>query len=65
MRNFIKIIVALTLSSFSSAAIGQETSLDALLDIVRQGKVNETEEYRQREAEFRGAKDRQLSLIHI
>ena len=62
MRNFIKIIVALTLSSFSSAAIGQETSLDALLDIVRQGKVNETEEYRQREAEFRGAKDRQSGL---
>ena len=62
MRNFIKIIVALTLSGFSSAAIGQETSLDALLDIVRQGKVNETEEYRQREAEFRGAKDRQSGL---
>jgi biopolymer transport protein ExbB len=63
MRNLIKIIVALTLSGLFSVATAQETNLDALLEIVRQGKVNETAEYRQREAEFTGAQDRQAGLL--
>jgi len=63
MRNFIKIIVAITLGSFSSIANAQETTLDDLLELVRQGKVNETAEYRQREAEFMGAQDRQAGLL--
>ena len=63
MRNFIKIIVAITLGSFSSIANAQETTLDDLLELVRQGKVNETAEYRQREAEFMGAQNRQAGLL--
>ena len=63
MRNLIKIIVAITVSGFSSGAIAQEANLDSLLDLVRQGKVNETEEYRKREAEFRNAKDQQAGLL--
>lgn len=63
MRNLIKIIVAVSLCSISSIANAQGTDLDSLLDLVRQGKVNETEEYRQREAEFRTAQGRQSGLL--
>lgn len=63
MRNLIKIIVAITLSGFSSVAIAQESNLDALLELVRQGKINETAEFRQRESEFRSAQDRQAGLL--
>ena len=63
MRNLIKIIVAVSLSSIASIANAQDADLDSLLELVRQGKVNETEEYRQREAEFRAAQGRQSSLL--
>ena len=64
MRNLIKIGIVVVLSGFFSMANAQQASnLDELLEIVRQGKINETEEYRQREAEFRGAKDRQAGLL--
>ncbi len=64
MRNLIKIGIVVVLSGFSSIANAQQASnLDELLEIVRQGKINETEEYRQREAEFRGAQDRQAGLL--
>ena len=63
MRNLIKIIVAVSLSSIASIANAQDADLDSLLELVRQGKVNETEEYRQREAEFKAAQGRQSALL--
>lgn len=64
MRNLITILMAVTFSGFVSIANAQQaTSLDELLEIVRQGKVNETEEFRQREAEFRTAQGRQEGLL--
>jgi biopolymer transport protein ExbB len=65
MRKLINIFMAVALGGFAYGANAQETAtdLDSLLEIVRQGKVNETAEYRQREAEFRQAKDRQAALL--
>lgn len=63
MRNLIKIATVVALSGFASFANAQTTSLDELLEVVRQGKVNETAEFRQREQEFKGAQDRQAGLL--
>lgn len=64
MRKLISIAIVLAFSGIASFANAQEArNLDELLELVRQGKVNETQEYRQREAEFRAAKDRQAALL--
>ncbi len=65
MKNLITIVIAVAFSGIASVANAQQAAanLDELLEIVRQGKVNETEEYRQREAEFRNAQDRQAALL--
>tara|TARA_R110002096_G_scaffold266710_1_gene460319 strand:+ start:112111 stop:113472 length:1362 start_codon:yes stop_codon:yes gene_type:complete len=64
MKTLMKIVIAITFSGIASIANAQEANnLDDLLEIVRQGKVNETEEYRQRESAFRTAQDRQAGLL--
>lgn len=64
MKNLITIITAVAISGIASIANAQEAaSLDELLEIVRQGKVNETQEYRQREQEFIAAQGRQQALL--
>ncbi len=64
MKNLIKIIAAVALSGIASLANAQEAAnLDELLEIVRQGKINETQEYRQREQEFLAAQGRQQALL--
>ena len=64
MKTLIKIVIAIAFTGFASLANAQQaTNLDDLLEIVRQGKVNETAEYRQREAEFVAAKDGQTALL--
>jgi biopolymer transport protein ExbB len=64
MRKLLNIVIAVALSGFAFSANAQEASnLDELLEIVRQGKVNETAEFRQREQEFQNAQDRQAGLL--
>jgi len=71
MKNICKVILAVTLgvfatTAFSGVASAQQNvqNLDELLEIVRQGKVNETAEFRQREAEFRKEKSKQQNLLN-
>jgi biopolymer transport protein ExbB len=64
MRKLLNIVIAVALSGFAFSANAQEASnLDELLEIVRQGKVNETAEFRQREQEFQNAQERQAGLL--
>ncbi len=64
MKKLINIVIAVALSGFAFTANAQEAAnLDELLEIVRQGKVNETQEFRQREAEFTQNKDNQAGLL--
>lgn len=64
MRKLLNIVIAVALSGFAFSANAQEASnLDELLEIVRQGKVNETAEFRQREQEFQNSQDRQAGLL--
>lgn len=64
MKNLITIVMAVALSGIASIANAQEAAnLDELLEIVRQGKVNETQEFRQREQEFLAAQGRQEALL--
>lgn len=64
MRKLLNIVIAVALSGFAFSVNAQEAAnLDDLLEIVRQGKVNETAEFRQREQEFQGAQDRQAGLL--
>lgn len=64
MRKLLNIVIAVALSGFAFGASAQEaTNLDELLEVVRQGKVNETAEFRQREQEFKSAQDRQAGLL--
>ncbi|MFK5912740.1 MAG: MotA/TolQ/ExbB proton channel family protein [Woeseiaceae bacterium] len=64
MRKLINVIIAVAFTGIASISSAQQaTTLDDLLEIVRQGKINETQEYRQREAEFSGAQDRQAGLL--
>ncbi|MDA7569041.1 MotA/TolQ/ExbB proton channel family protein [Emcibacteraceae bacterium] len=64
MRKLLNIVIAVALSGFAFGANAQQaTNLDELLEVVRQGKVNETAEFRQREQEFQGAQDRQAGLL--
>ena len=64
MRKLLNIVIAVALSGFAFSAYAQEASnLDELLEIVRQGKVNETAEFRQREQEFQNSHDRQAGLL--
>lgn len=64
MRKLLNIVIAVALSGFAFGASAQEaSSLDELLEVVRQGKVNETAEFRQREQEFQSAQDRQAGLL--
>lgn len=77
MRNLFKTAIALMMSGTASLALAQEgqreappqpeqpeaANLDELLQRVRQGRVSESAEHRQREAEFRAQKDRQEELL--
>lgn len=64
MKKLINIVIAVALSGFAFTANAQEAAnLDELLEIVRQGKVNETQEYRDREAQFSASQDRQAGLL--
>lgn len=65
MRKLLNIVIAVALSGFAFGANAQQeaANLDELLEIVRQGKVNETAEFRQREQEFQNAQDRQAGLL--
>lgn len=64
MKKIINIIMAVALGGFVATANAQTAiDLDSLLEIVRQGKVNETAEYRQREQEFGAAQNRQSALL--
>lgn len=64
MRKFLNVVIAIALSGFAFSANAQEAaSLDELLEIVRQGKVNETAEFRQREQEFRNNQAQQQQLL--
>ena len=64
MKNLITIIIAVAFSGVASLANAQEvTNLDELLEIVREGKVNETQEFRDREAAFRQNQANQEGLL--
>lgn len=64
MRKFLNVVIAIALSGFAFSANAQEAAnLDELLEIVRQGKVNETAEFRQREQEFRNNQAQQQQLL--
>lgn len=69
MKHIIKIIsafLALTalFTALSLQAQDQATSLDQLLEKVREGRVAESREQKQREQEFQKAKDKQLILLN-
>jgi len=64
MRKLINIFIAVALSGFAFSANAQQAgNLDDLLELVRQGKINETAEYRQREQEFQNAQGQQQQLL--
>ncbi|MCC3862280.1 MotA/TolQ/ExbB proton channel family protein [Pseudemcibacter aquimaris] len=64
MRKFLNVVIAIALSGFAFSANAQEAAnLDELLEIVRQGKVNESAEFRQREQEFRNNQAQQQQLL--
>lgn len=58
-------LAAASTLSFASLAVAQDKAptLDALLEKVRQGKVNETAEQRKREAEFKRDKAKQSGVL--
>ena len=69
--NYLRILL-LSLFVISSYSYAQETeveaptNLDKLLELVKEGKSKEQSENKEREAEFKAARDKQdLSLIHI
>ncbi|GAB2874428.1 MotA/TolQ/ExbB proton channel family protein [Microbulbifer echini] len=57
------VAAAAGLISFSAVAQEKASSLDDLLKMVKQSKVAESKEHRQREAEFRRQKSNQQSLL--
>jgi biopolymer transport protein ExbB len=64
MRKLINIFIALALSGFAFSANAQQAdNLDDLLELVRQGKINETAEFRQREQEFNNSQGQQQQLL--
>lgn len=64
MRKFLNLVIAISLSGFAFSANAQDAAnLDELLEIVRQGKVNETAEFRQREQEFMNNQAQQQQLL--
>lgn len=77
-KTLLNTAIVVLMGGFASAAFAQSdeqappapppselrpADLDALLDIVRQGRVTESNEHRQREAEFRARRDQQDRLL--
>ncbi|MFS1525161.1 MotA/TolQ/ExbB proton channel family protein [Microbulbifer sp. 2304DJ12-6] len=60
----ILVAAAAGLISFSAVAQEKATSLDDLLKMVRQSKIAESQEHKQREAEFRRQKANQQALLN-
>ncbi|GER07389.1 biopolymer transporter ExbB [Iodidimonas muriae] len=78
MNKFLTTAIALVMGGLASTAFAQDATeeqpapppsqmrpadLDSLLDQVRRGRVTETSEHRQREAEFRARRDQQDRLL--
>jgi biopolymer transport protein ExbB len=79
MNTFLTTAIALVMGGVASVALAQDSTteeqappasqmrpadLDGLLNQVRQGRVTETSEHRQREAEFRARQDQQQRLLN-
>ncbi|WP_138380836.1 MotA/TolQ/ExbB proton channel family protein [Luteithermobacter gelatinilyticus] len=66
MKKLVTLVLAVALGGMASTAMAQKEvkNLDELLEIVRQGKVNETAEYRKREQEFLRNKSEQQALLN-
>ncbi len=79
MNKFLTTAIALVMGGVASVALAQDQAateqeppasqmrpadLDSLLKQVRQGRVTETSEHRQREAEFRARQDQQQRLLN-
>ncbi len=69
MRKFVKscaVITAAALMSVSTLSFAQDPkaqSLDQLLQLIKESKINETKEHRQREATFKREKSKQQALL--
>ncbi|WP_321394417.1 MotA/TolQ/ExbB proton channel family protein [Emcibacter sp.] len=65
MKKLITLILAVAFGGIASTAMSQQAAqnLDELLEIVRQGKINETAEHRNREQEFLRDKAKQQQLL--
>lgn len=69
MKKILAAILAASIAGFFSVAQAQESpavdasNLDELLEMVRQGRLSETEEQRAREAEFIAQRNRQQQLL--
>lgn len=66
MRKVLVALIAVAFSGIASMAMAQDgrvQTLDELLELVRQGKVSETAEHRQREREFQERRGEQQQLL--
>ncbi|MCK5575570.1 MAG: MotA/TolQ/ExbB proton channel family protein [Sphingomonadales bacterium] len=72
MKKIISTVAALSIAGFAFMASAQDAgakkeseaaNLDQLLQLVREGRINETKENKAREAEFKARKDRQSGLL--
>ncbi|WP_417317015.1 MotA/TolQ/ExbB proton channel family protein [Emcibacter sp.] len=65
MKKLITIILAVAIGGIASTAMSQQAAqnLDELLELVRQGKINETAEHKKREQEFLRNKAQQQQLL--
>lgn len=58
------IALAATLSASMAVASDQAASLDELLEMVRESRIAETQEHRQREARFRQERENRVRLLN-
>src|SRR5690625_727230 len=58
------IALAATLSASMAVASDQAASLDELLEMVRESRIAETQEHRQREARFRQERENRVGLLN-
>ena len=65
MKKLVTLILAVAFGGIASTAIAQQPAknLDELLELVKQGKINETAEHRKREQEFLARKADQQKLL--
>src|SRR5690625_6277786 len=58
------IALAAALSASMAVAADQAASLDELLEMVRESRIAETQEHRQREARFRQERENRVGLLN-